>query len=327
MVPPATSVLHDLQHALVAQMAQMGMVWGATGFVPHACAMHDTSALKSRALVYAAVIDLCERRVIEAYSTMEHVWPPGIMTFWPSHTPSLWKHGDDVLRSCLRWLIDVDGTEVVDKTLRAPLLRAFTCSRGQDPEDTRDALLAIGDWREMDVKQTTPSAIGIGKPDQVIDAEELDRIATDAERVRDAMPPLPRTAPDPSRDTEGFSRAFVKASEERYRKEHATTDSTTDSAEKGAVKPTARASPDDIDAAEYAAMKATMDVALAKIKGLRTASRIDSAVAAAVEAATSEHHARVREMKAELAQMREFETQVLKDNHRLRAENALLLGR
>lgn len=321
MVPPATSVLHDLQHALVAQMAQMGMVWGATGFVPHACAMHHTSALKSRALVYAAVIELCERRVIEGYSTMPHVWPPGIMTFWPSHTPSLWKHGDDVLRSCLRWLIDVDGAKVVEQTLRLPLLRSLALLA--DPKYTRDALLAIGDWREMDVKQTTPSAIGIGKPDQVIDAEELDRIATDAERVRDAMPPLPRTAPDPSRDTEGFSRAFVKASEERYRKEQATADS----AEKGAVKPTARASPDDIDAAEYAAMKATMDVALAKIKGLRTASRIDSAVAAAVEAATSEHHARVREMKAELAQMREFETQVLKDNHRLRAENALLLGR
>jgi hypothetical protein len=219
MVPPTTSVLYDLLHTLVAQMAQMGMVWGATGFAPHACAMHDASALKSRALVYAAVIDLCERRVIEAYSSMERVWPPGIMAFWPCHTPSLWTHGDDVLRSCVTWLIDVDGAKVVEQTLRLPLLRSLALLA--DPKYKRDALLAIGDWREMDVKQTTPSAIGIGKPDQVI----------------------------------------------------------------------------------------------------------DYAVAAAVEAATSEHHARVIEMKAELAQMRDFETQVLKDNHRLRAENALLLGR
>ena len=342
MSPHANSVLHDYLHALVAEMEVLGMQWSATGFVPSDASytfMSDRTARiratgKSRAGVYKGVIALCERRVIDAYATMANVWPPGIITFWPTAAHSVWKHGDDVLGSCVRWLIEVDGAVAVLGKLSVPLLRAldaetpavlaFGDMRGMGGKllPTRDALLALEDSREAEVKQEAASALSVGDPDPVIDAGELDRIATDAGRVRDEMPPPQRTAPDPRRERAGFARAFYKSTEE-----HADVAAAANAAYGTAIEDAyaGDASSDNIER--------VLDKYMAKFDALcasRNASAVEAAMKAAVEAAvataTAEHNARVREMRAELATMRGFETQVLKDNNRLRAENALLLG-
>jgi hypothetical protein len=324
-------------------MQMLGMEWREAGFVKDEACLDtrmtnlETSIVDtpSRAGVYAAVIALCSRRLVESCGSMANVWPPGMFAFWPtcSQTYSLWPDCDNVLSHCVKWLLELDGVELVEVGLGAPLrLAVRTLGNGfsgsdltwkerdrQTPMPDGDALRALEVSRREEVKQAVASKISLGKPDPVMDAEILEKMATMVQNDIQRSQIQSRTAPDPRFDPRGFSRAFIEASEAQHLTKKEQNDAAMikeiaefyrrgsfGNAVTGATKGAATG-------ATEIAVNAEKNVESEKSKNAENDKKSNDA----------DESLLVQALRAEVSLLRTFSIEVLQDNARLRAERAV----